>query len=93
MKTISSWDLETGDKFYYPKEPNRIYMKIGRIKYQNGRYEANCVNINSGKFDTVFDEFCSTDEQVVLVEKHHKFNISLYKQNNDNQNNIHKEDI
>lgn len=79
MKTISSWDLESGDKFYRPKEPNRIYMKIGKVLYQNGRYIANCVNINTGKFDNVFDEFCFTDEEVVLVEKHNNFNVQLYK--------------
>ena len=79
MKTISSKELQTGDKFYRPKEPNRIYMKIGKVAYQNGRYTANCVNINTGKFDNVFDESCFTDEEVVLVEKHNNFNVQLYK--------------
>lgn len=92
MKTISSKELQTGDKFYRLKEPNRIYMKIGKVTYQNGRYTANCVNINTGKFANVFDESCFTDEQVVLVEKHNNFNTLLYKHINHIYN-IHKEEI
>ena len=79
MKTISSKELQIGDKFYRLKEPNRIYMKIGKVTYQNGRYTANCVNINTGKFANVFDESSFTDEEVILVEKHNNFNVQLYK--------------